>query len=498
MTKHISASFLLLLLSVSLPHSALEGAPPAETEKEESINGRTVDSLLADMRDRANQRARIIAIDHVGRNATHPEIFFPEIKAALKDSDPVIRATAAQMCGVIGARQASLVSEFLADLASALDDSQDSVRFQAVAALGQIGAPAYELVPKLKKLSIDDPSQSVRDATLDSLVRITLGGKDQHSIAVFALEQKEFPVRGTWIESLNYSIESLNICRRILGNQQEPNLRVTAIVHLTQMRDLGKPAVDDLLQILDEPIEYQEVYASPDPGQSQQQPKLIGREPKSFHLRLTAAWAITEIDLAAGKQLFDKIELQLASDDADERLAAAIIISRLSDRQEAKRLAAKMDSLKDDTDIRVRTIARLGYLRLIQPDFRGQSNQMHSTLPLPEDDAELADNSKLRLQLSTDLKQLELLLRKQAEASQPWDFLCDFLTPNRAERALVQGDFFRQWKHNRGGYYKFANFLADVELKDLAINDRTVVLPVEKSRETLRFYYFDGHWKLMD
>ncbi len=493
MALRLSTLALTVVFSCALAVRSHAG-PSAESEVD-SINGRPFESVVASLRDLGRRQARTGAMMDIARYANRPEALLPEFKTALRDSDPVVRASAAQALGVFGQRKASFVKDFLPDLIAALDDANQLVKSATTIALGTIGPPAYDAAPRLRDLRKDASSRQIRQSALSAFVRVTRGSTEQQEVLLHALQQKEFPASTDWIAALDDSEGTIRLCRSLLRENDSPAYQLAASKRLARAGKSAVSASEDLIGILNQPIEYEDVFTRVRPGEALQHPRVFGRAPKSIHLRLTAAWALTEIGETSSRRLFATVEKRMSDEDADERLSAAVIVSRLCDRPGAKQLVAAMARLEQDEDVRVRTIARLGHLRLLHPGFQGQTDARFDNLPLPDDGEDWSDDAKLTSQLHADLDNLIVRLGKPMEAADAWALLCELVTPNDVESAIVQGHWLSQFERKRHGYRHFSETLKGIDRRNMELTGRTTVLGSPQTREALRFYYFDGHWK---
>lgn len=137
----------------------------------------SVPALARALRDPDAQMRRdvVVALDVLGGGWWHfpggskldirPAL--PALVTALQDSDPGVRAWAAQDIGDIGAAASGAVPRLRALLHSADSESRGS----ACSALGGIGFAARGALPDLRQ-ALNDASPEVRQAARDAIVRI--------------------------------------------------------------------------------------------------------------------------------------------------------------------------------------------------------------------------------------------------------------------------------------------------------------------------------------
>ena len=89
-------------------------------------------------------------------------------------------------------------------------------------------------------------------------------------------------------------------------------------------------------------------------------------------------------------------------------------------------------------------------------------------------------------------------LGQPLEAADAWSVLCELVTPNEVESAIVQGDWLQQFERKRHGYRHLSETLKGVDRKNIELNGRTAILNSQRTPEPVRLYYFDGNWKFAD
>jgi HEAT repeat protein len=137
------------------------------------------------------QAARCLG--QIGAAATTEGV--PALSEALKDSEVVVRETAAEALGKFGGQARTAAPSLIAVLA----DKETTVRRAALAALAQIGPDGKEVLPKLKP-SFKDADPEVRRHALDVLGR--LGAE--------AVKDKEA------LEALKAALDDMNLCKNAL------------------------------------------------------------------------------------------------------------------------------------------------------------------------------------------------------------------------------------------------------------------------------------------
>jgi hypothetical protein len=103
-------------------------------------------------RDRAVDVWARVALVLLDKTREHPgrdgDAQIAAIRGLLRNSDPMVRAHAAQALGTLGPDAAAAVPE----LTSALDDKEDGVVLSALTALQSIGSAAQEALPRITEL----------------------------------------------------------------------------------------------------------------------------------------------------------------------------------------------------------------------------------------------------------------------------------------------------------------------------------------------------------
>jgi len=102
-----------------------------------------------------------------GLAGQHADTTVPDLIAALKDPNPVVRRGGAITLGGLRAQAAAAVPALI----EALQDPTPPVREAAAYALGSIGAQAQAAIPALIA-AIKDPEPDVRAGAAEALVRL--------------------------------------------------------------------------------------------------------------------------------------------------------------------------------------------------------------------------------------------------------------------------------------------------------------------------------------
>jgi HEAT repeat protein len=488
------------IFSAANPSNVLSA--PAE---EESINGVPLSSYVAPLGKKEFRDHRIRAMQTLARWAESPKEYLPTFIEALQDPDEVVRIAAAQSLGHLGQRLPSLAGEFLPQLSAALKDSQQRVRAAAAYALSEIGPTARVELPALKKSFSEDQSATVRELSLVAIVSVTAGSDDHLPMLLMAAEYGKSPYYPDWIDTLgkvgNESPEAMAVLHKALRSKDKSlqegtrGIRQIAAMRLGQMGELARPAVPDLLRILDEPITYRNVFEPSTPGDPGP-PRVVAKEPTNIRLRLTVAWAISRIDPESAAKVFDVVATQLGDANADMRLSSAIIVSRLAYLPDSQRTSAAIKRLKEDANSGVRSIARLASLRLADSDFQGRDESYLATLPLPKDDEKIPDPAQMRATLEAKLKELQALDDvKDVEA-----LMREIVLPTEYEKAILQGDWRTQMV--RDGQRKWGalkKLFAAVQLDKIELQDRLAIVPSSApTPRPLRLRWFAGDWYFSD
>lgn len=503
----MQATFISLVACVVFGQTEIVGptnVPATAAADEEKINGVPLSALEASLTNKEFRHQRLRAMEDIGWFAPKPTKFVPIVCEALKDSDPVVRSTAARSLGRIGKRLPSLVDEFLNSLQETLNDPQHEVRAQVALALGDLGPPARPLLLELRKHYADDKSPHVRECVLGALVNVTQGSDDQLETLILAVNQVDFRVQSEWLRDLAVvgrdSRDAVKAIQGCLTRQGDPQIfihnymRQQAAAALAGMGPIAKDAVGDLFIILREQLAYEDVYEAKAEDAAARQRVVVARQPTTFLLRMTAAAAITQINPFSQDALFDLLIHQLENDDPDLRLSVAIIVSRLAHLKAAQRASKAIQKHVDDDDPNVRVIARLAMLRLDDPDVQSDDNLRLTTFPLPADKRTPPDPDELkRLLIEKVNVSIKLTDGDDVEA-----LFRHFMLPNQYEKALLQGDLRRQIvEKGRRMKQQFRQPLEIVKENEIQIDGRTAIAPTAAdTKEPIRWYWFDGRWYL--
>lgn len=160
------------------PLPAIESRRQQVYEQLHALGPASVHSLIRALRDPDPEMRRnvAVALDIVGGGWWHfpdggskldlrPAL--PALLTALRDTDPGVRAWAAQGISDIGPAAATAVPR----LRAMLQSPDAASRGSACSALGGIGLPARGALPGLRQ-ALNDPSPEVRQAARDAIVSI--------------------------------------------------------------------------------------------------------------------------------------------------------------------------------------------------------------------------------------------------------------------------------------------------------------------------------------
>ena len=163
---------------VTLSHVSLRGWAPVAlalaaigmlgcgAAKEEPVKVRVPALIKALGNTDASVRAHTAA--ELGRIGPEAKAAIPALIKALGDTNADVRASAAEALGEVGTQEKDVVSALVA----ALGDPESFVRASAAWALGNIGPKAAEAAPELKRLTENDPDETVRRDAREALEKI--------------------------------------------------------------------------------------------------------------------------------------------------------------------------------------------------------------------------------------------------------------------------------------------------------------------------------------
>jgi len=475
---------------------------PVMAEDVEKINGVAVAAYERMLKNTTHRSNRLRALETLARYSKHPARYAATYKDAARDPDELVRVGAVRGIGEICKRFPSLVGEFRETVHRAIDDPQWRVRAAAMLALRDVGNAGRGLLDDVRRRLAEDSSALVRQYAMSAVVAITQGSDDHHEALLAAINQRDFVVDTELVRKLpsvdRNSPKTIAALRGML-HYRWPELTESSHVHLQStavfgLGTIGPPAqaaVEDLLKLISAPIRYEKVYSSQPrtTGQPALTPKLVGRDPIDFWVRVRACWAITNIDSGSTPQVVDVVREQLQSHDRDQRLCAAIIVHRLAHLDIVRTTLPLIEALENDQDARVKAIARIAHLRLKDDETDEQIPSMFTSLRLRTGDRAPPDEEVMRAGLAAKLEQISSAL-ESVDAEATWVAL---LLPNKLERALLQGDLQSQFERKK---QSFKAIFRQVQIEKIDPVARTGIVAGGKHGGKLRFYWYDGDWYL--
>ncbi len=484
---------------------AILGLPPgiAVADEPETINGVAVSQYEQMLHNKGDRTNRLRALETLGRYARSPADYTQAFKAAAADPDELVRATTVRAIGEIGRRAPSLLPEFQSTLETNLQDTQFRVRAEAARAVSQFGSAGRPFLEEIRRLRTADSSAAVRQAALEALVAITAGSDDHRDAVLAAVIQREFLVHPDWVRDLvrfwRNSPEAIMALRRLVDYQWpdvHPSgtdvVRRQAILGLGMVGTPASSAIDDLLAVVDSPLRYQDVFAKAERSAGAR--RRVGREVNDLWIRLTAYWAIFQIDPGQTDNVVKRLADQLQSAEPDTRRCAAVIVSRLAYIDKMRSLLPPIQRLAQDEDLSIRSLARLAELRLRDDSTREMTPTRLGVVPLPDDTQRRPDAATMKAAL------LEKLERFQSPSllGEAYPAVATMLSPSELERALLQGDLLQQLERKQT-LQLVSTLFEDAEIRQFdPIAGTALISSPKPDSPQLPMLWFDGQWYIDD
>lgn len=230
--------WLLILATVAALYasaSPLSAAPPCATE-------------LTKQLDSSDLSARIEAIDLLGERGEEAAAAVPRLADLLQDQSPLVRAHAARALGRIGGPAKSATERLVA----LVGDDDAHVRRAAIRALRDIRPGAERVVPLFVKL-MKGADDSVRIHAMDAVA------ESGNEAMPFLVEAVKDDAAAYWaclvISEIGADAEEAVPALTERLKDRRPEVRREAILALAAIGKAAAPAVSQLVEALDHPVD---------------------------------------------------------------------------------------------------------------------------------------------------------------------------------------------------------------------------------------------------